>query len=479
MDDTKVLLLGLEGSDGLMRSLQAVWQMARAEEFDLREEIISSGDLYRFPDAAIRVIARMTPDLLIVCLARNSSGQTPVLLESLRQNPPDFPVVLVLESAEDEGSLAALKLLASDFVIAPVRAEDLLPRLRCLRWNLSENERVVSSLKISLGLKQFVGVSPALMSVIRQIPRLAKCDASVLITGETGTGKEMVARAIHYLSARAGHPFIPVNCGAIPLELVENELFGHEAGAFTGANSKARGLIYDAREGTLFLDEIDALPLQTQVKLLRFLQNKEYRPLGSGKACQANIRVVAASNANMEEAVRAGKFRSDLFYRVSILPLNMPPLRERKQDIPLLARHFAQKFSREMNRPAKELSQAALQKLQCHHWPGNVRELENIIQRAVVLAEEPTIRSADIVLPGQADIPQFTSFKALKARMILHFEQTYLQELLAAHEGNITRAAKAANKNRRAFFQLLRKHNLQMPASRTPPESRADKLRLR
>jgi transcriptional regulator with PAS, ATPase and Fis domain len=204
------------------------------------------------------------------------------------------------------------------------------------------------------------------MAAIRQTPKFAARDAAVLLNGETGTGKEMFARAIHYLSPRAANPFIPVNCGAIPTELVENELFGQEPGAFTSA-AATRGLIAEAEGGTLFLDEIDALPLQTQVKLLRFLQNHAYRPLGARKLCGANIRVIAASNAKLEHAVRTARFRADLFYRINVLTLALPALRERRQDIPLLARHFAAECAREMKIAPKEISPAAFHKLMSYH----------------------------------------------------------------------------------------------------------------
>jgi DNA-binding NtrC family response regulator len=336
----------------------------------------------------------------------------------------------------------------------------LLPRLRRLQPLARANGSDHGQFKERLGLKQFVGESPALTEAIMLIPKLARSDASVFITGETGTGKEMFARALHYLSSRSGRPFIPVNCGAIPAELVENELFGHERGAFTGASATTRGLIHEADGGTLFLDEIDCLPLQTQVKLLRFLQDRTYRPLGSRQLCEANLRIVAASNARIEEAIQAGKFRSDLYYRINVLTLKLPPLRERKEDIPLLAEHFIAKFSREADLSATRISPAALQKLLCHDWPGNVRELENVIQRAVVLSEQHAIRSEDIVLPAAPDILELASFKALKSRVVLNFEKNYLQRMLADHQGNITRAAKAASKDRRAFWQLLRKHKL-------------------
>jgi two-component system response regulator GlrR len=323
-------------------------------------------------------------------------------------------------------------------------------------------------LERSLGLRRFLGESRVFLEVVHHIPKLARCDASLIITGETGTGKEMCARAVHHLGPRADHPFVPVNCGAIPSELVENELFGHDASAFTGASSAVRGLVHDAEGGTLFLDEIDSLPLQTQVKFLRLLQEKEYRPLGARKTCRADFRVIAASNAGLADLVRSGRFRPDLFYRLNILSLNLPALRERREDIPILARYFAAKYAGEFSMPMKELSRDALEKLLAYDWPGNVRELENIVERAVVLSEQPLITAADIALPENRSSPEEMSFKTLKNRAIAEFESAYLRRLLAAHDGNISQAARAAKKNRRAFWQLMRKHDLASPPAVAP-----------
>ena len=320
-------------------------------------------------------------------------------------------------------------------------------------------------LEQGLGLRQFLGECRVFLEAIHKIPKLARSDACVFITGETGTGKEMCARAIHHLGSRADRPFIPVNCGAIPSELVENELFGHDAGAFTGASSSVPGLLHDAEGGTLFLDEIDSLPLQAQVKFLRFIQDHEYRPLGSRRACQANIRIIAASNANLDENIRTGRLRADLFFRLSILELKLPALRERREDIPMLARHFLEKHAKELSIPVKEISSAALEKLFHHHWPGNVRELENIIERALVFSENPLISDEDICLPGIPSPAQEMSFKALKARAIAEFEIAYIRRLLVLNEGNISKAARAARKNRRSFWQLMRKHDIVAPAA--------------
>jgi two-component system, NtrC family, response regulator GlrR len=282
----------------------------------------------------------------------------------------------------------------------------------------------------------------------------------LLILGETGTGKEVFARAIHYRSQRSGKPFIPVNCGAIPVDLLENEFFGHESGAFTSANSARRGVIKEADGGTLFLDEVDCLPLLAQVKLLRFLQDGQFRPLGSASVCTADVRVIAASNVNFTEALESGRFRKDLYYRLNVLSLKMPPLRQREDDIVLLARYFLTKYSDKFNAQAREFSPAALRKLVYHTWPGNVRELENVIQRAVVLATHAIIRPDDVCTGDPESNPENQTFRQLKAKAIDQFEQSYVRRLLLIHEGNITKAAQSAGKDRRAFWELMRKHHI-------------------
>ena len=333
-------------------------------------------------------------------------------------------------------------------------------RVLRLRQHPAEEEALPQPSEEKSGLPQLLGESPAFLAEIRKIPLLAQCDVNVLISGETGTGKELCARAIHYLSPRAGRPFIAVNCGAIPVELVENELFGHERGAFTDASTAQGGLIHEAEGGTLFLDEIACLPLLAQVKLLRFLQDKEYRRLGSTKTQQGDVRVVAAMNIDLEEAVREGKLRQDLYYRLNIIPLVLPPLRERREDIPLLARYFLAKYAAKLNKDVTDCSPDVMQLLVLYEWPGNVRELEHTIERAVVLSEQAVIHKADIILPRVAAAAHQDSFQEAKAKVIARFERTYIQGLLLAHQGNITKAARAAQKNRRAFWQLMRKHLL-------------------
>lgn len=329
-------------------------------------------------------------------------------------------------------------------------------------------KNIVQTLKERIGLRQLIGASPAFTNEIKKIPLMARCDAGVLISGETGTGKELCARAIHYLSPRADYPFIPVNCGAIPADLVENELFGHVQGAFTSATTSRPGLIEEADKGTLFLDEIDCLPLQAQVKFLRFLQDKAYKMLGCTKIRQSDVRVIAASNTNLEKAASEGRFRRDLFYRINIIPLKLPLLKERQADIPLLARHFLEKYTAGFNKPVLNFSPGALQRLMTYTWPGNVRELENVIARAVVFSGQDVIQEEDIMLPHAEQAFKRESLKAAKSRAIAQFEKNYIQGLLMAHEGNISRAAKEAQKNRRAFWELIRKYKLDVSVCKYP-----------
>ena len=404
------------------------------------------------------------PQVIFLVLTPDTLEAASGLLRQLRERSedtfsPETPVLVVVDRVEPDQVLTLLQEGASDFLTLPLSREDLLPRLwRTLR-PLSARTLTIRRLKETLGLKQLVGESPAFVEAIRTIPLIAGCDAAVLIGGETGTGKEVCARAVHYLSQRSEKPFVPVNCGAIPVELAENELFGHEKDAFTGASSSRQGLIAEADGGTLFLDEIDSLPLLVQVKLLRFLQEKEYRPLGSTRARKADIRILAASNCDLERSVEEGRFRADLYYRISTLPLALPPLRERQGDVALLARHFLNKHGRKLGSEVSDFSPAALQKLVLYRWPGNVRELENAVERAVVLSQGARRVSSSVIrLPRTAK--EVESFRQAKARAVGDFERRYLTQTLEIHQGNITRAAAAAGKNRRAFWELLRKHQI-------------------
>jgi len=454
----RILAICLPGAHDLLQAFEST--LSPLSNLQITRANISDTDVEQSAGVLCARITKCRPRLVILCLGGESTVGAEWFFRAMREHLRELSVLVVAEGATLNQLDRLLILGAADFCLAPFRSQDLIPRV--LRWSLPVsqfNGGAQQSEKVA-GLQQFLGESPIFQRAVSKIPKLAQCDASLLITGETGTGKEMCARAIHHLGLRAQHPFVPVNCGAIPSELLENELFGHEAGAFTSAKSSARGLVYEAEGGTLFLDEVDSLPLQMQVKLLRFLQDREYRPLGARKTLQANMRIISACNSDLEEAVRLRKFRADLFYRLNVLPLSLPALRERKEDIPLLARHFAIKHATVSSNTVKEFSRCALDKLNNYQWPGNVRELENIIERAVFLCEGSLITREEICLPGPASSPEDTSFKALKQQAIADFETGYIRRLLAANEGNISKAAREARKNRRAFWQLMRKYEI-------------------
>lgn len=312
-----------------------------------------------------------------------------------------------------------------------------------------------------------IGRSPPFMAALASVVKFAACDATVLIQGETGTGKELVARAIHYLSARRNAQFIPINCATLPDNLIESELFGHVRGAFTDARETRIGLIAQADGGTLFLDEIEAISPHAQVALLRFLQDREYRPVGGTLVQRANIRVLAASNADLRAMVERGQFRSDLLFRLNVLAVRLPPLRLRTGDVAPLTAAFLGRLSAEYGQPAKRLSPDSLARLDAYSWPGNVRELENLVHREWLLATGPVISIGAIEHDGTLDDPpgpvrdaDQLSFKDAKARAVADFERTYMSRLLVRTAGNMTLAARIAGKDRSDLGRLLKKHGL-------------------
>jgi DNA-binding NtrC family response regulator len=399
-------------------------------------------------------------NIVVLCLTQDCLKEVEDVFDLLHKHLPAVPIFVAAEAVEPNQICQVLELGAVDFITAPFRSFELWSRLWRLRQRNDNNDGPRHKFNENSILKQLLGENQLLRAEVAKIPTFAECDANVLIRGETGTGKELFARAIHYLSGRRGKPFIPANCAALPLELMENELFGHQSGAFTGATSCQPGLVDAAERGTLFLDEVDSLPLLGQAKLLRLLQDGEYRAVGSSKVRKADIRVIAASNANFEESLRSGRFRSDLYYRLDVVEITLPPLRARREDIPLLARHFLTKYSARFNKLTKDFEPAALQKLFSYEWPGNIRELENVIMRAVILSKQVAISADDIRVPNGLTNGHKISFKALKAAKIAEFEKAYIRQILDANGGNVSKAALAANKNRRAFWQLMRKYQI-------------------
>jgi two-component system, NtrC family, response regulator GlrR len=378
-----------------------------------------------------------------------------LLSESLRIEPPHPPLVGVFAAERPELQTElddAFRLDLDDFVTAPLRAVEIELRLR-KSLEQTCNGETLSPLPPDNFARPLIGRSQAFLAAIRQLPTIAQSSATVLISGETGTGKEVCARAIHKFSNRASGNFVAVNCAEMHEQLVESELFGHERGAFTGAVGAKLGLVGAAEGGTLFLDELNSLDPRVQASLLRFLQEKEYRPVGSTKTRAANVRVIAATNEKLDDAVKKGKIRQDLYYRLNTFPIHLPPLRERPEDIRMLAAHFLARTANELKKNVNGFTPTALAKLCLHDWPGNVRELESIITRAVTLTEHPTVRDHDLALPDDTVKP----YQARKEEMIRDWEMRHVKALLVAHDGNICHAADAAGKDRRAFFELIRK----------------------
>jgi two-component system response regulator GlrR len=406
----------------------------------------------------------LAPDLILLRPAVGEAAQE--LIQSCKERWARASIIALLCAKWDRllEDLPSVLAKVDDFLPCPFHESELLLRVR--RLLQSKGTTAVSSEKSrtnkALHFGALVGESESFVRAIEQILPLAQSDATVLICGETGTGKELFARAIHYHSPRRNKPFIPVNCAALPDHLFENELFGHAKGAFTDASSSEKGLVAEAEGGTLILDEVDTLSPAAQSKLLRFLQNGEYRPLGSSRSMTANVRIIAATNADLLERVKLKLFREDLYYRLSALSVFIPPLRERIEDVGHLSNYFLTQYARQRSTERRGISSDALRKLMAYEWPGNVRELEGVILRALVLTTSATLQLEDMNLPQQRPTPteENTLLRQAKTSVIHNFELSYLTNLLAVHRGNITHAALAAGKQRSTLQRLLRKYSL-------------------
>ena len=386
---------------------------------------------------------------------------------------PDVPILglFAAEHGRRPQPVNGVPTELNDFVLCPVDGDELALRIGRIfiagrsstPYGIGRSQRV--------RIESLVGESLIFQAQVEKIPLFADVDATVLLQGETGTGKEVFARAIHYSSARKNHAFIPINCAALPDQLFENELFGHVKGAYTSAASEQGGLVLEAEGGTLFLDEVDALNPYAQAKLLRFVQYREYRPLGCSRTKLANVRIIAASNHDLRQAVTERQFREDLFHRLNVLATVVPPLRERVEDIPLLADRFLQRFRRADGQGPRRLSEDAIQKLIAYAWPGNVRELESTLQRAVVMCGSATIQARDIECAGEASkaLCLDGSLRAAKTSATMDVERAYLVKTLVTFRGNVTHAAKAAGKERRSFQRLLRKYGIDREAYQNDP----------
>lgn len=386
-------------------------------------------------------------------------------LEELRKRAPAAKIIVITGFESREYARRAVDMGAYDFFLKPIDLDELKVMVR-RAFHLYDIEQESATPKPVVSRKTapagIVGESEQMREVMENVSKVAASDVPVLIQGESGTGKELIARAIHELSPRKAGPMVCINCGAVPENLIESEFFGHERGAFTGAVSTVRGKVEYADKGLLFLDEIGELPTNLQVKLLRFLQEMVFQRVGGRKNLEVNVRVVAATNIDIQEAMRAGTFREDLFYRIGVVTLKLPPLRERGQDVLLLAEHFLHKHGEGLGVKNKTFSSDALDALVRHSWPGNVRELENSVRRAVVMSTSSSITSADFgfepVLASESvsAIPTVTTLKEARSMV----EKQLVEAALSRSGGNIVKAAETLGISRPTFYDLLRKHGI-------------------
>jgi len=381
------------------------------------------------------------------------------VLEELKLIHPDLPVLLLTAHGSIPNAVEAMQKGAFGYLTKPFDDKELqatLEKALAQQRMSREIQRLKLLVKELYGLENVVARSPKMQALLDQVARVAETDATICLSGETGTGKEVIARVIHCNSRRARGPFIGVNCGAIPEGLFESELFGHVKGAFTGAQHAKRGLVQSAQGGTLFLDEIAEMPLTLQVKLLRAIQEREVLEVGAERPSKVDVRFITSTNKDLSAAVRAGTFREDLYYRIQVFPITMPPLRERRDDIPFLAQHFLQQSARRMQKEIRGFLPEAMQKLMLHSWPGNIRELENVVEKAVVLS------SQDMITPDL--LPSVTQESTSQVKPLTEardeFEQNYLKAVLQLTGGNISRAAQMAGRYRADFYKLLKKHGL-------------------
>ena len=444
------------------------------DEPDIRQSLIDAftDEGYEAEGAAdgqeaLRIIAQETPDLVFLDIWMPDLDGMQVL-QQLKENNPDLPVIMISGHGSIETAVQATKLGAFDFIEKPFSLEKLvITAQNALTISRLRQENLL--LKKQFADKpQIIGNSPAISKLHQQIRIIGPTNGWVLISGENGTGKELVARAIHCYSNRRDKPFIDVNCAAIPENLIESELLGHEKGAFTGATERKKGKFELAHDGTIFLDEIGDMSLNTQAKILRVLQEQSFSRLGSSKTIAINVRVIAATNKNLEEEISKGTFREDLFYRLNVIPVIVPPLRERHEDIPLLAATFLGFYAGERGEPDKQLSPEAMAILQDYNWPGNVRELKNLMERLAIMSPARIITAKDLpaYLRGGDTRPESEAMsKSPGANFLLHdnfgeavsqFEKFYLAAKLKEFDGNISRTAAKIGVTRRNLHRKIK-----------------------
>jgi two-component system response regulator GlrR len=407
-------------------------------------------------DSAERALAKLSiavPHLVITDL-RMGGMDGMALFQNIRKTHPALPVIILTAHGTIPDAVAATQRGVFGYLTKPFDSKELLSQVEkavSVSGIFRESEDTDQSWR-----EEIITRSPMIESILAKAKLVAASDASILITGDSGTGKEMLARAIHRASPRSQNPFVAVNCSAIPDQLLESELFGHMKGSFTGAARDYQGLVQAADTGTIFLDEIGDMALPLQVKLLRVLQEKEIRPVGSTRSIAVNIRVISATHRDLEGAIRTGDFREDLYYRLNVVSFHLPPLAERREDIPVLATHFLNQISAKYGKSVNGFSAEAMEMLVKSPWPGNVRELYNVIEQSVALSTTPIITPALVESALRGRTAELASFESARSE----FEREYLAKLLKITGGNVTQAAKLAKRNRTEFYKLLQRHHL-------------------
>ncbi|MBT4503052.1 MAG: sigma-54-dependent Fis family transcriptional regulator [Gemmatimonadetes bacterium] len=422
-------------------------------------------------EEALQFIQNEEPHLVITDLKMPGMNGME-LLKQIKELYPEIQVLMMTAYSTIEDAVDAMRLGAHDFVPKPFTPEHLgivVEKALADRVLREENRHLREQLGQHFSFDNIIGKSPAMTQIFDSIRKIADSNINVLISGASGTGKELIARSIHVNSRRGGRPFVALNCGALPEHLVESEIFGYERGAFTGAARPKPGLLETAHGGTFFMDEIGELPASLQVKFLRVLQDGKFRRLGSTQEREVDVRLICATNQELEKRLEEGDFREDLYYRINTFTIAIPPLKERRDDIPLLAGHFLQKYGEQNQKFIEVISMEAMELLRNHEWKGNVRELEHVIERALVLASDDNIQVEDLpqniqAVAAEENVPPRAymdlPFKDAKAQLIEDFERRYIVEVLGKYQGNISRAAVHSGIDRRSLHRLLAKYEI-------------------
>jgi len=458
--------------------------IADDEEIVIRSCLrILSEDEYNIDTAqngleAIEKVAANDYDMLILDIMMPKLTGMEVL-QRVKETHPDMDVIMITGLNQIDTAVKAMKLGAFDYLPKPFDPEELemvVTRAFERRQLLQENVNLKKEVSARYSFENIIGSSPPMQNVFRLVARCAPTNSTIMVRGESGTGKELIARAIHFNSLRKEHPFVTVDCASLSENLLESELFGHVKGSFTGAVSNKKGLLEAADGGTLFLDEIGNISMSTQAKLLRFIEEREFKAVGDTQTRSVNIRLVTATNKDLEGMVGEETFREDLYYRINIFPIEIPPLRERRDDIPALAFHFLNQFSKEMDRKVKEFSAGAMNLLMNHDWPGNVRELENAVHRAVILASDNIIRQAHLVniLDMQPladmDVPRTSEElknikKIARQKSVENVEKLFILGALKRNSWSVTAAAEETGMQRTNFQALMKKYDIRIRGS--------------